>query len=180
MNPNIQKKNAAYMAVLLIAVFLNPLSAMAFPPAMGEPMPGTRGEIHRHPMPPYDLWRNPKIVQDLQLTDEQVAEIREADFIYREKVQNLRAELDRLNLKMEKAFSMTPVDDAIITQCAKEIADQIGKIFLLNIESRLAFEKLLTPEQIKVLRPPHQSPLFGKRGNPPQERPLKEAGPWLH
>lgn len=180
MNSNIRKKYIACVAVLLITVFLNPLSVMAFPLAMGAPLPRTEGELHRHSMPPYDLWQNPKIAEDLRLTDEQVAEIKEADFAYREKVQNLRAELDRFDLKMEKAFSMEPVDEAMITQYAKEIADLTGKIFILNVESRLAFEKLLTPEQIKMLRALHQPPLFGKRGIPLQERPLKEAGPWPH
>ncbi|MBN1850584.1 MAG: Spy/CpxP family protein refolding chaperone [Deltaproteobacteria bacterium] len=180
MNPKFRKKYGACTIVLLIMIFFNPLSAKAFSPILGPPLPGAAGEMHRVPMSPYDLWLNPKIAEDLQLTDEQVAEIKEADFTYREKVQTLRTELERLNLKMEKAFSMAPADEGIVNQYAKEIADLMGKIFILNIESRLAFEKLLTAEQIKMLRSPHQPPRFGKRGAPLHEGPSKEAGPWPH
>jgi Spy/CpxP family protein refolding chaperone len=177
MDSNFRKKCAFVTAAILIMVFCHSAFVMAFSPDIDKPLPGFGGEMHRHPMSPYALWRNPRIVEDLKLTEDQVNKMKEADFTYREKNRELRAEIDLFDLKMEKAFSTEPVDGAAISKYAKKAADLRGKMFILSIQARLAVEKLLTPAQVKMLRADFRPPLTGKRGAPGQWGPPREPGP---
>ncbi len=149
-----KKKYVTRTFVLLILVFIAPSFALAFPP--GNADPGRETDmgmaIEQHHRSPYALWRNPEIIQDLQLSDDQVEQFKKADFTFRENMLNLKAQIDNLHLQMEKAFSTEPVDEAAIVQLAQKIADLKGKLFVQAIASRLAFEKLLTTDQLKKLK----------------------------
>ena len=89
--------------VLLIAVCFIPAIAGAFVPGDGRQDKGIdRKGLHRSAL---GIWRNPQMVQKLELTPEQVKKVREADFTFREKQLPLKAQLESLRLQMEKAFS---------------------------------------------------------------------------
>jgi len=91
------------------------------------------------------------MVQELELTDEQVKGLREADFAHREKRLQLKSKLDGLHLQMEKLFSADTVNESDILQLAQKISDLKGKLFVQKIESRLAVRKLLNADQLKKL-----------------------------
>ena len=164
--------------VLLITVFFIPAFAGAFTP--GDCKPDKRFGMKRHHMSPLGIWRNPKMVQELGLTDEQVKGLREADFAHREKRLQLKSKLDGLHLEMEKLFSADPVNESEILQLAKKISDLKGKLFVRRIESRLAVGKLLTADQLKKLKmfDLHHHAKEGKmHGNEKHRRtPLKIEG----
>jgi Spy/CpxP family protein refolding chaperone len=191
MRLKLREKFVTRAFVLLIMVFIVPSFAWAFPPGGVNPErgPDMGPGIEKHHMSPYGLWRNPELIQGLELTDEQIAQLKKADFTFREKNLNLKAQLDNLNLQMEKAFSTEPVDEAAVLQMAKEISDLRGKMFVQDIESRLACEKLLTADQLKKLkagfsqrypierRDPHRTGRFmeqedGRQMDKNRERPI--------
>jgi hypothetical protein len=60
------------------------------------------GSINRSAL---GIWRNPKAVQELELTDDQVAQLKDSDFATREKKLKLKSQLDGYRLEMEKVFS---------------------------------------------------------------------------
>ncbi len=91
------------------------------------------------------------MIQKLELTTEQVKQLRDADFIFREKHLELKAQLEDYRLKMDKAFSDDIVDSGILA-LAEKISDVKGKMFVQKIEARLAVGKLLNTDQIKKLR----------------------------
>jgi Spy/CpxP family protein refolding chaperone len=150
MKSNLKQKFFTGAAVLLITVFFIPAFAGAFTPGHCRPDKGF-GMKKQHGQC-LGIWRNPKMVQELGLTDEQVAGLREADFAHREKRLQLKSKLDGFDLEMEKLFSADPVDSAKVLQVAQKISEVKGKLFVGKIESRLALGKLLTADQLKKLK----------------------------
>ncbi|MBT8352480.1 MAG: Spy/CpxP family protein refolding chaperone [Deltaproteobacteria bacterium] len=149
MNSNLRQKFLTGTMILLVTVFFIPTFSGAFTP--GEYKSGKRFGMKRHHMSHLGMWQNPKMIQELGLTDEQVRELRKADFIHREKRLQLKSKLDGLRLEMEKLFSVESVNETEVLQIAQKISDQKGKLFVRKIESRLAVRKLLTAEQLKKL-----------------------------
>ena len=92
------------------------------------------------------------MVEKLALTDEQVDQLRDLDFNHREKQQASKAELDSLRLQMDKAFSGDNLDKAAVRQTAEKMADVKGGMFVEKTEARLAFQDILTAEQIDQLK----------------------------
>ena len=139
---------------LLIAVFFISAVARALPPGEARPEMGMEGK--GGPRPLLGIWRDARMVRELNLSAEQVTKLREADYAFGEKFISLKSRLDSLDLQMDKAFSEEAVDDAVVLSLAKKISEVRGEIFVLEIESRLAFDKLLTKEQILRLNQPER------------------------
>lgn len=183
MNTNAKKTIGAAVAILLITVCFSPGIAGAFPAgeAMGAKADGPDG----HHRPPLGFWRNPQLVKDLGLTDEQVKQVREADFSYREKHLALRFQLDGLRLQMDKAFSADTVDKAAVRQLAAKIADTQGQMFVQDVEARLMLVEALNADQLDKLkkhersRQRHHLKPGEKRGtiNPPTDKPCEQKAP---
>jgi len=150
MNSNLRQKFFTCAMVLLVTVFFVPAFADAFTPSDYKPYKGFG--MKRHHVSPLGIWRNPKMIQELGLTDEQVKGLREADFANREKRLQLKYKVDGLRLEMKKLFSTDLVNKAEVLQLAQKISDQKGKLFVRKIESRLAVGELLTADQLKKLK----------------------------
>ena len=150
MNSKLGKKLGTGVIVLLISVCFIPAMAGAFAAGDGKHGRGFDGKgRHRNVL---GIWRDPLMVQKLGITAEQVKNLRDADFTFREKQLELKAQLDRLRLQMEKAFTEDVVDDKTVLSLADKISDVKGKLFLLKIETRLTGRKLLNADQINQLK----------------------------
>ena len=150
MNSKLSKKFGTAVMVFLITVCFIPAMAGAAAPGDGRHDKGFDRPDHHGPV--LGIWRNLQMVENLELTKEQVKQLREADFAFREKHLVLKAEIDRLRLQMDRAFSDDSVNDTAVLQLAKQISDVKGKLFVQNIESRLALGKLLNADQIKKMK----------------------------
>jgi len=150
MNSNLRQKIFTGTMVLLVTVFFIPAFAGAFTPGQCKYDKGFG--MKKHHGSPLGIWQNPKMIQKLGLTDEQVKGLREADFSHREKRLQLKSQIDGLNLEMEKLFSADSVDEAKVLQVAQKISELKGKLFVRKIESRLALGNLLTADQLKKLK----------------------------
>ena len=150
MNSKLSKKFGTGVVVLMITVFFIPAFAGAFTSGKCKPEKGFG--MKRDHKSPLGIWRNPKMIEELDLTNEQVNGLREADFAHREKRLQLKSKLDVLHLEMEKLFSADPVNEAKVLQLAQKISDQRGKLFVRKIESRLTVGKLLTADQLKKMK----------------------------
>ena len=150
MSSKLGKKLGSGVVVLLITVCFIPAIAGAFAPGDGKHDRGFyKKDRHRNVL---GIWRNPLMVQELGLTAEQVKKVRDADFAFREKHLELKAQLDSLRLQMEKAFTEDAVDDKTVLSMADKISDVKGKLFIQKIEARLAGIKLLNADQIDKLK----------------------------
>jgi len=150
MNSNLRQKLFTGAMVFLVTVFFIPAFAGAFTP--GDCKADKGFGMKRHHMSPLGIWQNPKMIQELGLTDEQVKGLREADFAHREKGLQLKSKLGGLRLEMEKLFSADPLNETKILQLAQKISDQKGNLFVQKIESRLSVGKLLTADQLKKIK----------------------------
>ncbi len=150
MNLNLRKKLFTGAMVLLITAFFIPTFAGAF--TQGNHKSDREFGMKRHHRSPLGIWQNPKMIQELGLTDQQIKGLREADFAHREKRLQLKSKLDGLHLEMQKLFSADSVNEAAVLQIAQKISDQKGNLFVRKIESRLAVRKLLTEDQLKKLK----------------------------
>jgi Spy/CpxP family protein refolding chaperone len=136
--------------VLLVTVCFLPAVTGAFGPGQGRQ--GRGDDWPGHHRPGMGIWRNPQLVQELGLSDEQVKQIRETDFALREKQLPLKAQLDSLRLQMEKAFSEDTIDKDAVLALAGKMKEARGAMFVQRIESRLALGDVLNAEQIEKLR----------------------------
>jgi len=152
MNGKHRKTIGSGMAILLVTVTICfiPAIASAFP--SGEEMRGGPGDKKGHRRPVLGIWRNPQLVQELGLTDEQVKQVRDTDFAFREKHLALRARLDDFRLQLDKAFAADSVDNTAVLRLAENMADVKGRMFVQQIESRLTLGQILTGVQIEKLK----------------------------
>lgn len=149
MHYELRKKISTAVIALLVTVWLFPSTAGAFAFGKeGQQKGGDRKSQHR---PAQGIWRDSQMIDELGLTDEQIKQIRDADFAFRENHLTLKAQLDRFHLEMEKALSADTVDDQAVLKTANTIADVKGTMFVLEIESRLALGRILTADQSKIL-----------------------------
>jgi Spy/CpxP family protein refolding chaperone len=154
---------------LLIGIFLVPAIASAF---KGGPCKSERRMgMHMQEMQwtSFRIWNNAKIVEELELTDEQIGKLKEADFAMKENHLELRSQLNRLDLEMEKAFSEGTVNDSKVLELANKMAEIRSKLLMDRVEARLKMTKILTEDQFKKLeilqeRNPENCPNFGKFG----------------
>ena len=144
-----KKIGTGIMAFLLTICFIPAISG-AFAPGDGRQYSGFHKGGHRGPA--LGIWRDSQMVQKLGLTQDQVKQIRDADFTFREKHLALKAQLDGLRLQMDKAFSQDVVDDTVVLKIAKTISDVEGKLFVGKIETLLTLGKILNADQIKKLK----------------------------
>ncbi len=155
MNTKRRRNAGRGIMVVLLASFImaaGALPAMAGASAKAAVWQKGAMERHRQHRPPLGVWRDPEMVQKLELTEAQINKLREAYFTSREKQLELKAQLDRLDLRMEKAFSADAVDQEAALELAEKIAAARGNLFIHRIESRLTLGKILNADQMKKLK----------------------------
>lgn len=150
----IKKVGTGTLVLMIAAVFL----AMAIAPSWAGASPWADARhamgMHKknHPRSILGIWQDQNMVQDLGLTQVQTQQLRDADFKHREKHLALKTQFDQLGLQMDMAFSNSVVDQKAVRQLSQKVADIKGKMFVRKIEERLAFETLLSPDQIQKFK----------------------------
>jgi Spy/CpxP family protein refolding chaperone len=146
------KQNFVRVAIfLLIGIFFVPAIASAYRQGPGKSERGMGMHGKKMQWTSFHIWNNPKIVEELGLSDEQIGELKEADFTMKEKHLELRSQLNRLNLEMEKVFSEKTVDEPKVLELANKMSEVRSKLFMDRIESKLKMTKILTGEQLMKL-----------------------------
>ena len=158
--------------VLLITICCIPALALAGTP--GQQRQGKGFEIKGHHGPFLGIWRNLQMIEKLALTENQVKQIKDIDFTFREKHLVLKAQLDTFHLQLDKAFSTDNVDDTAVLKIAQAVSNIESKLFVQNVESRLALGKILTADQIKKMslydiHPKRKGPGHGGESKPARQ-----------
>jgi Spy/CpxP family protein refolding chaperone len=97
-------------------------------------------------------WNNPKIVEQLKLTDEQRKAMDETLLQHREKLIDLRASLDKAELAMEPLMGQDQPNEAGILAQIDKVAQARAELEKANARFLLAIRGKLTPEQWKQLQ----------------------------
>jgi Spy/CpxP family protein refolding chaperone len=149
MKSKLSQKFTTSVIVFFIIICFVPALAIAGNPV--EQRQGKEREMKGHHGPSLGIWRNPQMVQKLALTENQVKQIKDMDFSFRERHLTLKAQLDSFHLQLDKAFFTESIDDTAVLKIAQKISDVRGSMFVLSVESRLSLGKILTADQIKKM-----------------------------
>lgn len=150
MKTRFNKKIATAVLAGMLTISLIPMTANACRKGGGGQGGGCGmkgGKNGKHFSGFLSIWKNSQLTQELGLSDDQIDNLKNADFAAREKYQTLRADMDSLHLKMEQAFASDKVDEAAVRELSQKIAALKGKMIEQRVETRLIVQQLLTPEQ---------------------------------
>ncbi len=145
-----------FLVLALVALFTATM-AIAQGPGMG---PGPGFGPHRGPMERNlgawgghgRWWNNPTMIEKLKLTDDQRKAMDAIMLAHREKLIDLRANLDKAELAMQPMMSEDqPNENAILAQIDK-VAAARADLEKANARFLLALRGKLTPEQWKTLQ----------------------------
>ena len=171
------KAGIAVRLGLAIAGLLMAGSAMAQGPG-GEPGAGPGFGDHQ---PPFERafggpeihgrwWNNPKVVERLNLSDEQRKSFDEILFQHREKLIDLRGSLEKAELELEPLIRDDQPNEGKILAQIDKVAQARAELEKANARYLLAIRGKLTPEQWKKVQE--------FRANRGRERGGEERGGW--
>jgi Spy/CpxP family protein refolding chaperone len=136
---------------MLIGIFVVPSLAWAYrhgpgkwERGMGSCMMSMRGTG-------FCVWNNPEMIEKLNLTDEQLNHLKEADFALRKNFLEKRSQMNHFKLEMQRAFAQENINDSEILELGKKMAGIQSEMFMNRVESRLELKNILTDEQFKML-----------------------------
>ena len=145
-----RKRSANGVAVLLVTAAC--LAASFIPAQAAASIPADTLDRQVQHLSVLGIWQSPQMVQRLGLTEEQVRQLREADFNARAKRLELSGQLSSVRLQLEKTMAADIFDDKTIVKMAKKIANLNGQLFVHRIESNLAVGNILNADQIAELK----------------------------
>ncbi len=161
--------------LLLIAVLTLTTLALGQDPTPGPgPMPGpmTRHMDHgpdgMSPMSPVrgfggGWWRNSELAQKLNLTDPQKQQLEKTFLDYRLKLVDLRADVEREELKLQPLMDADTVNEAQISSQLDTLLGARMKLEKTNAMMNVSMRKVLTADQWKQLRSMREDRFRGPR-----------------
>lgn len=119
-------------------------------------------------------WNNPRMIEQLKLTDDQRKAMDEILLQHREKLIDLRANLEKAELAMQPLMSAdTPNDAAITAQIDKVVAAR-AELERANARFLLAIRDKLTADQWKQIQADRMDRSPGWRDRPGMRRQLPQ------
>lgn len=98
------------------------------------------------------LWGNPKVVEKLGLSDEQVQRLQETAIEHQKQAIQRNSQVKVLELELRQLWKADTPDEAKILAKVKELAKVRQEQMVARTEHRLAMHKVLTPEQRQQVR----------------------------
>ncbi len=150
------------MKVLVKAFSAMALAMVVAGAATAQPGPGNGPGFGMH-RPPMERmlgpvgsggrwWNNPKVIEQLKLTDDQRKEMDQILLEHREKLIDMRAGVEKAELEMEPLMNADqPNEQGILAQIDK-IAQARAELEKANARFLLAIRAKLTPDQFKELK----------------------------
>lgn len=158
-------------------------------PGMGGPgMDGPRMDGHRPPMERAfrehgvegRWWNNPRVIERLKLTDDQRKGFDQILQDHKEKLIDLRANLEKAEVVMEPLVSADQPDEGKILAQIDKVAQARAELEKANARYLLALRAKLTPEQwkeVQEMRQNHMREGWGRDGRGPGGMHDRGKGP---
>lgn len=152
------------------------------PMGMGPGGPGPRGMgMGPHHGPFGTWWKNSEVVKELQLTDDQVKQIEKTFLDYRLKLIDLRADLERQELKLQPLLEADQPNEHDVSSQVDAVVAARGKLEKSNTMMMLAIRRVLSVDQWKKLkaiqRRRGEGNFFYRRTGPGERQEWKFRGP---
>jgi len=126
---------------LSVLVLASTASALQAPQAAPLPAPRDLGT----------WWKNSEIVGELQLTGDQIDRIEHTFFDHRMQLIDLRAELEKEEMRLQPLMGMDQPDEAKVGAQIDRVLAARGRLEKANAMMMLAIRRILTVEQWKKL-----------------------------
>lgn len=120
-------------------------------------------------------WNNPRIAERLKLTDDQRKAMDGIMMEHREKLIDLRANLEKAELTMQPLMSADTPNDAAITSQIDKVVQARGDLEKANARFLLAIRDKLTTDQWKQVQAFREG--SGMRGDDKREQWRHDGGP---
>lgn len=98
------------------------------------------------------LLNNPKFIEKLELTPDQIASLKALHFDHKKKMIALRSDLQLKKLELHQLMDGEKVDKGLIRKKVKEITAAKGEMALEKMEMKLSASDILTEEQMAKLK----------------------------
>lgn len=138
-------------------------------------VPGGGAEVHMGP----DLgtwWKSSEIVKELGISEQQVKQIEQKFLEHRLKLIDLRADVERQELKFQPLMEEDQPDEAKVGAQLDLLLAARGRLEKANAMMMLAIRKVLTVEQWKKLEAIKESRMHDAMGRFRFEREMGEGG----
>ncbi len=99
----------------------------------------------------FDFWKSKRIVEKLDLSDEQIGELEEVDYENRKAAIEVKARLESARLELEHLLAGDTVPEAETSVLVDRIADARRDQVKLRLERRIKVRGILTSEQWEKL-----------------------------
>jgi Spy/CpxP family protein refolding chaperone len=122
-------------------------------------------------------WNNPKMVEELKLTDEQRKAMDEIFYQHREKLVDLRGAVEKAELEMEPLMRDDQPNETKILAQIDKVAQARAELEKANARFLMAIRNKLTPEQWKQVQAERANRHEGPRNWEPRGKGPGEQGP---
>jgi Spy/CpxP family protein refolding chaperone len=122
-------------------------------------------------------WNNPKLVERLKLTEEQRKAFDSILLDHREKLIDLKGNMEKAELEMEPLMSAEQPNEAKILTQIDKVAQARAELEKANARFLLAIRAKLTPEQWKLLQADRSGHRPERRDGAPEGREPNRPGP---
>lgn len=151
------KKTLLLLAVLTLTMTALAQDATPGPGPVPGPMPRHMGLDRMAPMPPVrgfggSWWKNSELAQKLNLSDQQKQQLEKTFLDYRLKLVDLRADVEREELKLQPLMDADTLNEAQISSQLDTLLAARMKLEKTNAMMNVSMRKVLTAEQWKQLR----------------------------
>ncbi|HWR13751.1 MAG TPA: periplasmic heavy metal sensor [Terriglobales bacterium] len=106
--------------------------------------------VQRHELGAW--WKNSKVAEKLQLSDNQIKQLEETFYQHRLKLIDYSAEMEKADMKLQQMLDGDTADDSSINSQVDQVLAARGKVEREFTMMNLDFRKILTPDQWKQLR----------------------------
>jgi Spy/CpxP family protein refolding chaperone len=103
------------------------------------------------------------LLKQLNLSPEQVAQVRAIQSENVPQARTLNQRLNQARRALDEAIYSDTVDEALIEQRARDVADAQAALVRLRAQTELRVRRVLTPEQLQTFRQLHQQALIEQR-----------------
>jgi Spy/CpxP family protein refolding chaperone len=110
------------------------------------------------------------LLKQLNLSPEQIAQVRAIQSENVPQARTLNQRLNQARRALDEAIYSDTVDESLIEQRARDVADAQAALVRLRAQTELRVRRVLTPEQLQTFRQLHQQALIEQRRQRREQR----------
>jgi hypothetical protein len=145
-----RQRAIAGITLLILALMVAPAFAKNYKAGSAQGKGGQKRSLAFSPGPKA-LWQDAYMIEELGLSDDQIASLKKADFDFRERAIEHHSTMQKAQLKLDRTMTDMPKDGKAMRNAAQAVADAKSQGFMLQIENQISTRTILTLDQVLKL-----------------------------